>query len=55
VGGCAVDVDNEADYDACRARADEWYPAQLTRGEALYGALHERAGPAAAGPEGSAP
>jgi CTP:molybdopterin cytidylyltransferase MocA len=44
VGGCAVDVDNEADYDACRARIDEWYPAQLARGEALYGALPERAG-----------
>jgi len=39
VGGCAVDVDNEEDYDATRARFHEWWPAQLARGEALYGAL----------------
>jgi hypothetical protein len=43
VGGCAVDVDNEEDYDATRARFHEWYPAQLARGEALYGALPESA------------
>jgi hypothetical protein len=45
VGGCAVDVDNEEDYDTTRARFHEWYPAQLARGEALYGALTERASP----------
>jgi len=39
VGGCAVDVDNEEDYDTTRARFHQWYPEQLARGEALYGAL----------------
>jgi len=42
VGGCAVDIDNEADYDAARARFHEWYPAQLARGEDLVGALPAR-------------
>jgi len=50
VGGCAVDVDNEEDYDATCARFHEWYPAQRARGEALYGAL-----PASAAPRGDAP
>jgi len=45
VGGCAVDVDNEEDYDATRARFHEWLPAQLARGEALYGALPASASP----------
>jgi len=39
VGGSAIDVDNEHDYDASRARFEEWYAAQLARGETLYGAL----------------
>jgi CTP:molybdopterin cytidylyltransferase MocA len=47
VGGCAVDVDNEEDYDATRARFHEWWPAQLARGEALHGALPASASAAA--------
>ena len=43
-GGCAVDVDNEEDYDAVCARFEEWMNAQLARGESLYGALPPRAG-----------
>ncbi|MBW2315845.1 MAG: nucleotidyltransferase family protein [Deltaproteobacteria bacterium] len=39
VGGCAVDVDNEEDYDATCARFNEWYAAQIARGESIYGAL----------------
>ena len=39
VGGCAIDIDNEEDYDAARARFQEWHAAQLARGESLYGAL----------------
>lgn len=39
VGGCAVDIDNEEDYDAARARFHEWYPAQIARGEDLVGTL----------------
>jgi len=44
VGGCALDIDNEEDCDAARARFEEWMKAQLARGEMLYGALPERAG-----------
>lgn len=51
VGGCAVDIDNEEDYDAACARFDEWMEVQRARGEMLYGALPARAG----GPDGSGP
>ncbi len=44
VGGCAVDIDNEDDLHAARTRYEEWMPAQIARGEALYGALPARAG-----------
>jgi hypothetical protein len=46
-GGCAVDIDNEADFDSARARYDEWRKRELARGEARVGplALPERAGP----------
>ena len=36
-GGCAVDLDNERDYDAARARFESWREAQRCRAEALYG------------------
>jgi hypothetical protein len=39
VGGCAVDIDNEHDYDAARARFEEWKAAQRERAAKLYGAL----------------
>ena len=49
VGGCAVDVDNEHDFDVSRARYDEWHAAQTAKAERMYGALPARAGPDAAG------
>ena len=35
VGGCAVDIDNEADYDAARARFAQWQREQRERAEAV--------------------
>jgi MobA-like NTP transferase domain len=48
-GGCAVDLDNDHDFDVARLRFDEWRPAQEARARALYGplALPERAGASA--------
>jgi hypothetical protein len=45
-GGCAVDVDNEEDFDIARLRFREWREAQEERARGLYGALPlpERAG-----------
>src|SRR5262249_29251995 len=37
VGGCAVDIDNEHDYDAARARFEVWRARQRARAEALFG------------------
>jgi hypothetical protein len=45
VGGCAIDIDKESEYDAARARFEEWRAAQRERAERLHGALP--AGPAA--------
>jgi hypothetical protein len=44
-GGCAVDIDNEADYEAASRLWDGWRARQLARVESLYGpiALPERA------------
>lgn len=39
VGGCAVDIDNEHDYDAAVARYSEWRAMQERRGAELYGPL----------------
>ncbi|MDG2049656.1 MAG: NTP transferase domain-containing protein [Myxococcota bacterium] len=36
-GGCAIDVDTEAEYDAVELRFDEWKSLQDARSEALYG------------------
>lgn len=38
-GGCAVDIDNEHDYDVAVERFDAWRKAQLDRAERLYGPL----------------
>ena len=38
-GGCAVDIDNEHDYDVAAARFEEWRKEQLSRVEQLYGPL----------------
>ena len=37
VGGCAIDVDDEHEYDVVRARFEEWSAAQAARAEQLYG------------------
>ena len=37
LGGCAVDIDNERDYDAARARFETWRERQRARAEALFG------------------
>jgi hypothetical protein len=39
VGGCAVDIDNEEDFEVARACYDGWQKAQTERGEQLYGPL----------------
>jgi hypothetical protein len=38
VGGCAVDIDNEHDYDSARARFLEWREGQASRARAIGGA-----------------
>jgi GTP:adenosylcobinamide-phosphate guanylyltransferase len=38
-GGCAVDLDNEHDYDAARACYERWSARQRARVAALYGPL----------------
>lgn len=47
-GGCSVDIDNEEDFDAARARFETWRDRQLARVEACYGPLplSERSGAA---------
>jgi len=36
-GGCALDIDNEHEYDVAKLRFEEWYAAQTAKAEALYG------------------
>ena len=38
-GGCAVDIDNEPDFDAAAALFERWHSRQLARVEAIYGPL----------------
>ena len=38
-GGCAVDIDNEHDYQIASLRYDDWRKDQLARVEQLYGPL----------------
>jgi len=46
VGGCALDIDTEHEYDASRARLEAWRAQQAERAEALHGPapLSARAG-----------
>lgn len=37
IGGCAIDVDTEHEYDAVQARYTEWTEGQLARAKALSG------------------
>ncbi|MEE8581128.1 MAG: hypothetical protein V3T33_06015 [Myxococcota bacterium] len=37
LGGCAVDIDTEQEYDAARQRFAEWSKDEAERAEALYG------------------
>jgi hypothetical protein len=39
IGGCAVDIDNEGDYDVAKLAFESWRTAQLKRAEQLYGQL----------------
>ena len=39
IGGCALDIDNERDYDAVGAMFGEWSKAQQLRAERMVGAL----------------
>ena len=48
-GGCAVDIDNEHDYDIAEQRYEEWRKEQLARVEQLYGPLPAAANDAARG------
>lgn len=43
-GGCALDIDTEAEYDAVCARHAEWSREQAERSERLFGKLSARAG-----------
>ena len=46
IGGAAVDIDNESDFESAAARLDEWIESQARRAEELAGPLPlpERAG-----------
>ncbi len=39
VGGCAIDIDNEEDYETARLRFQEWRRQQEETGERLHGPL----------------
>ncbi len=47
VGGCAIDVDTEQEYDAVRAHFGRWRQAQAERALALHGPLPAEPGSAA--------
>jgi hypothetical protein len=38
-GGCAIDVDNDHDYDVVKLRYEDWIKSQRERAERLYGPL----------------
>jgi len=50
LGGCAADVDSEADFDVCRLRFDAWTEQQRELAERCYGPL-----PLPEGVDGPAP
>jgi len=39
IGGCAVDIDNEGDYNVAKLAFEAWRAAQLERAEQVYGRL----------------
>jgi hypothetical protein len=39
IGGCAVDIDKEQDYDVAKLAFEPWRAAQQERAERLYGRL----------------
>jgi hypothetical protein len=47
VGGCAIDVDTEHEYDAVKARFGEWTASQAARAKALHGGRIAASVPAA--------
>lgn len=49
VGGCAIDIDTESDFEASRERFQEWRAAQAERAARLVGALPLAAGAREAG------
>jgi hypothetical protein len=46
LGGCAIDVDTEEEYDVVRERFSDWRTQQAARASELYGALPELSGTA---------
>ena len=54
VGGCAIDIDNESEYDAARERYAQWHEIQHQRARDLYGppALGATTAPGSEGPTG---
>jgi hypothetical protein len=45
IGGCAIDIDKEPEYDAVRARFSEWREEQQARAAEILGrSLSESAG-----------
>ena len=54
VGGCAIDIDNEDEYDAARERYSQWQKTQHQRARDLYGppALAAAGAPGSEGPAG---
>ena len=44
-GGCAIDIDNDHDYDVVVLRYEDWIKTQRDRAERLYGPVALPAGP----------
>jgi GTP:adenosylcobinamide-phosphate guanylyltransferase len=53
VGGCAIDVDTEEEYDAVKERFQEWSAQQEERAKAIYGQLPSQSGGAPPAKEAS--
>ena len=49
VGGCAIDVDTEQEYDTVKERFAEWTASQKARAKALHGELRESVDKAGSG------
>jgi predicted TIM-barrel fold metal-dependent hydrolase len=43
-GGCGIDIDREAEYEAALIRYDEWCETQCKRARSLYGAARTQDG-----------